>query len=145
MHGYAQEYGPHSVICHEGDPSSDLYYLQSGKLLICTISGTQVKVIARIETGEFVGELSFFDGRPRSSHVVTLENSVVIQIPKHEISNHLPIWYLEIGKNLTKKIRLLDGVVNATNLRKFGSEENQKPLSIEDQRLFYDLLINQQN
>ena len=145
MHGYSQEYPPHSVICQEGDPSSDLYYLQSGKLLICTITGTEVKAIARIGPGEFVGELSFFDGKARSSYVVTLEKSVVIQIPKQEISVNLPPWYTEIGKNLTKKIRLLDGVVQSSHLRKFGTEESQQPLTIEEQRLFYDVLVNQQN
>jgi CRP-like cAMP-binding protein len=70
-------FNPLDVICHQGDPSYDLYYLREGRLLICTVQGTQVKVIARIEPGEFIGELSFFDGKPRATHVVALEKSVV--------------------------------------------------------------------
>ena len=139
MQGYVREYNVNEVICREGDPSSDLYYLKSGKLLICTISGTTVKAIARIEAKEFIGELSFFDGKPRASHIVALEKSQIIQIPKHELLTLLPTWYLEVGKNLTKKIRLLDQVIHATNLRKFGTDEH-KPLTIEEQRQLYDIL-----
>jgi CRP/FNR family transcriptional regulator, cyclic AMP receptor protein len=139
MQAYKLDLKVNQVLCHEGDPSSDLYFLQSGKLLICTIQGTQVKAIARIEPGEFIGELSFFDGKPRASHIVALEASKIIQIPKHELSNLLPLWLMEVGKSLTKKIRLLDSVINGHPIRKSSSEE-QKPLSIEEQRVLYKIL-----
>lgn len=127
-------YKPNDVICRQGDPSSDLLYLKEGRLLICTVQGTQVKAIARIEPGEFIGELSFFDGKPRAAHIVAIERSVVIQIPKEEIMKHLPFWFVEVGKNLTKKLRLLDHIVHTSNFRKIGSED-QKPLTIEEQRV----------
>lgn len=126
----------HEVVCREGDESSDLYFLKEGKLLVCTIHGTQVKAIARIEPGEFIGELSFFDGEPRATHVVALEKSTVIQIPRKDVLDHLPYWYVEVGKNLTKKIRLLDSIVHQSNFRKIGAED-QKPLSIVDQRQIF--------
>lgn len=144
MEGYQQDYKTHEVICREGDPSSDLFFLETGKLLICTISGTQVKVIARIGPGEFIGELSFFDGKPRASHIVALEPSRIIQIPKSELQRHLPFWYLEAGKNLTKKIRLLDGIIHESNFRKIGAED-QKPLTIEEQRNIYAVITGQLN
>lgn len=130
---YNLVYKPNDVICRQGDPSEDLYYLKEGRLLICTVQGTQVKAIARIEPGEFIGELSFFDGKPRATHIVAIERSVVMQIPKSEIASHLPFWFIEVGKNLTKKIRLLDGIVHSSNFRKIGSDD-QKPLSIDEQR-----------
>ncbi len=132
-------YKPNDVICRQGDPSSDLYFLKEGRLLICTVQGTQVKAIARIEPGEFIGELSFFDGKPRATHIVAIERSVVIQLPKEEIMSHLPFWFVEVGKNLTKKIRLLDGIVHSSNFRKIGTED-QKPLSIEEQRLILNAI-----
>lgn len=142
MKGYLVEYGVHKTVCREGDPSSDLFYLMSGKLLICTISGTQVKAIARILPGEFIGELSFFDGKPRASHIVTLEKCQIVTFPKQELNELLPVWYLEAHKNLTKKIRLLDHVINESSLRRFGNEE-QKPLSIEEQRTLYTVITQQ--
>ncbi len=131
----------HTIVCREGDPSSELFFLKSGKLLVCTLSGTQVKVISRISPGEFIGELSFFDGKPRASYVVTLEKCKMIKIPKQEIASHLPSWYTQIGTNITKKIRQLDHVIHGSNLRRSNTEET-KPLSMEDQRIFYELLTN---
>lgn len=141
MQGLVLEFEPHTVICREGDPSSELYFLKSGKVLICTLSGTQVKVISRISPGEFIGELSFFDGKPRASYIVTLEKCQLIQLPKHEISGKLPKWFSQIGSSITKKIRLLDHVIHDRNLRRSESEES-RPLSIEEQRMIYDLLTN---
>jgi CRP/FNR family cyclic AMP-dependent transcriptional regulator len=141
MQGMQLELEPYSVICREGDPSSDIYFLVEGKLLICTLSGTQVKVISRISPGEFVGELSFFDGKPRSGHVLTLEKSKLIRISKSEIVDDLPSWYSQIGISITKKIRHLDQVIQENNLRRSNSEES-KPLTIEEQRLIFGLINN---
>jgi CRP/FNR family transcriptional regulator, cyclic AMP receptor protein len=142
MQGYEQTFQANEVICREGDPSTDIYLVKSGKLLACAVQGTKVIALARINPGEFVGELSFFDGKPRASHVVTLEPSEVIMIPKAELSSLLPHWYQEIGKNITKKIRILDGVVHESNLRKFGKDD-QKPLSIDEQRKLFEAITQQ--
>lgn len=131
---YNMEFKANEVVFREGDPSSDLMFVKSGKLLVCTVVGTQVKAIARINPGEFVGELSFFDGLPRATHVVAIEPSTVMQIPKEKVMEYLPFWFVEVGKNLTKKIRLLDDVVHSSNFRKIGAED-QKPLSIDEQRV----------
>ena len=142
MEGYFLDFKKNQVICREGDPSSDLYYLKSGKLLICTTHGTEVKALARIEPGEFIGELSFFDGKPRASHIIAIEPSEVVQIPKAELSDHLPLWYLQVGINLTKKIRLLDQVVQESRIRKFSSQE-ERPLTIDEQRTILAAITHQ--
>lgn len=141
MQGTVLDYKPHTLVCREGDPSSELYFLKSGTLLVCTLSGTQVKAISRINPGEFIGELSFFDGKPRASYVITLDQCQLIQIPKQQIAGLLPKWYTQVGKNITKKIRQLDQVIHSSNLRRSNAEES-KPLSIDEQRIFYDLLTN---
>lgn len=121
------------IICREGDLSSDLYLLVEGKVLICTIQGTQVKAIGRISPGEFIGELSFFDGNPRASTIVAIDKCVLHQVNRDEIRERLPFWFIEAGKSLTKKIRLLDQIINTSNLKRAANEE-QKALSIEEQR-----------
>lgn len=142
MQGYEQSFDTHEVLCREGDPSTDIYLLKSGLLLACAVQGTKVIALARISPGEFVGELSFFDGKPRASHVVALEPSEVIMIPKAELANLLPHWYVQVGKNITKKIRLLDGVVHEANLRRFGKDE-QRPLTIDEQRQLLKAITHQ--
>lgn len=139
MQGIVLDLEANTVVSREGDLATELYFLKSGRLLICTLNGTQVKAIARISPGEFIGELSFFDGRPRASYVITLEPSQLIQIAKHEIAGHLPKWYSQIAINITKKIRLLDNIIHSSNLRK-SSDEDSKPLSMEEQREIYQML-----
>lgn len=139
MQGYFQEFQANEVICRQGDPSTDLYFLKKGSLLVCTISGTQVKAVARIHAGEFIGELSFFDGQARSGHIIATRAGKLIRIPKAEISPLLPYWYLQVGIGLTKKIRLLDHAIHNANIRKTTQADN-KPLTIEEQRMFYEIL-----
>ena len=126
-------FAPGDVICREGEKSDDLYFLKQGQLLICTVIGTQVKVFGRINSGEFVGELSFFDEKPRAAHVVATEDSLVYKISTNEVRDSLPFWFKEVGKGLTKKIRVLDSVVQESNIRKSSLDTN-KPLSIDEQR-----------
>lgn len=142
MSGNRKTFEPYKILCRQGDPSSDLFFLESGRLLICTIQGTEVKALARIEPGQFVGELSFFDGMSRASHVVTLEKCVITTLTKTDLTSLLPGWYMEIGKNLTKKIRLLDHIAQETRLKKIGSDD-QKQLSIDEQRKIYQIITNQ--
>jgi hypothetical protein len=139
MQGYFLEFAKNAVICREGDPSTDLFFLKKGKLLVCTVNGTQVKPLAHIIPGQFLGELSFFDGKPRQSSVIALEPCRVIQIPRSAMGPLLPPWFMQVGNGLTKKIRLLDNVIHDSNIRK--SEQSEcKPLSIEQQRVFYEIL-----
>lgn len=139
MQGYFLEFAKDAVICKEGDVSTDLFFLKKGRLLVCTINGTQVKPIAHIIPGQFMGELSFFDGRARQSSVIALEPARVIQIPRNEITHLLPPWFMNVGHSLTKKIRLLDNVIHVSNIRKSNQLES-KPLSIADQRAILELL-----
>jgi CRP-like cAMP-binding protein len=124
---------PGDVICREGEKSNDLYFLKDGQLLICIVVGTQVKVLGRINAGEFVGELSFFDEKPRAAHVVATGNSIVYKITTKEVRESLPFWFKEVGKGLTKKIRILDTIVQESNIRK-TSLHSHKALTIEEQR-----------
>ncbi len=141
MKGLVKKIKADTAIFKQGEASSELIFLISGKLLVCTIQGTQVKVISRIGPGEFVGELSFFDGLERASHVITIEDSEIVSFPKNELYFHLPLWHREIHKNLTKKIRALDQIVHEHSIRKSSSEE-QKPLTIEEQRKILALIKN---
>lgn len=139
MKAYYREYAQDEILCREGDPSSELYLLRSGRLLICTVQGTEVKALAEIHPGEFIGELSFFDGKPRSSTIIALEKSTIFQIPKRELAEALPDWYRFIGQGLTKKIRKADAVVHGSKLRR-----SPMALPLQEQRKLYQL-ITQQN
>lgn len=133
MKGQEVTFKTYEVVCREGDLSTDLYYVKSGILLACTIQGTIVKALGKITEGEFLGELSFFDGKPRASHVVAMTDCEVVKVTKQELENVLPVWFQQAGTNMTKKIRQLDKIVHDSHLRRFDTQEI-KPLSIDEQR-----------
>ena len=133
LKGFNLGYKPFQVVCRAGEESNDLYYLESGKLLVCTVNGTKVTALARINPGEFIGELSFFDGKTRASHVVALEHSRMVILSQEEILPNLPKWYLTEANDLTRKIRRMNNIANESNLRKFDSQD-EKPLTIDEQR-----------
>ncbi|HXH30186.1 MAG TPA: cyclic nucleotide-binding domain-containing protein [Bacteriovoracaceae bacterium] len=143
MHGFQIEYRPYDVICREGDPSDNMFFLKSGKLLVCVLRGTEVKVLARVGAGQFLGELAFFDGQPRSSSIIVLERSVIVHLSKEDLSQNLPLWFIEIGKNITKKIRTLDKIIQEKHLKKTSHSEDNTPLSLDDQRKIFSLITHQ--
>lgn len=57
------------MVFPEGAPSDHMYVILKGKVRV--ERGDQQKVVlARLETGDFFGDLSLFDGGPRSAAVI---------------------------------------------------------------------------
>ena len=127
------------VLCLQGQETSDLYYVTSGKLLICARSGKMVTPIAYIGQGEYFGELSFFDHLPRSADVIAVEQCQLLKIPGGHLKSQFPTWLLIMAKQMTQKIRMLDSVISNKGIKR-QNVETMKPLSIDEQRKIYDLL-----
>lgn len=65
---------PGDFLLHEGEVSSEMYYVQSGTLAVMKRKGDAVHQIGTIISGELVGEMSFLDKEPRSASVKALRN-----------------------------------------------------------------------
>lgn len=132
------------IICVAGEQNSDLFIIHSGKLLVFVTDGTKVTPLAYLNAGEYLGELSFFDGQPRSAHVISVEESTLIQIPVSEIDKQFPRWLQTIAHSITKKLRYSSDLIRQKGIRK-QNVESMKPLSIEEQRNTYQSLQNYLN
>ncbi|MBI4498480.1 MAG: Crp/Fnr family transcriptional regulator [Chloroflexi bacterium] len=71
-------YAPGEFICHQGDPGNTLFIILRGmvKIAIATAAGSEM-VVALVTGGQFFGEMSLLDGKPRSATAVALEPSLV--------------------------------------------------------------------
>lgn len=69
--GKELSYGPGSKIVGEGEGGVGLYIILDG-LVEVTKKG---KVLARLGKGQFFGEMSLLDGRPRSADVIAVEKT----------------------------------------------------------------------
>jgi CRP-like cAMP-binding protein len=139
MQTYQVELKKNQVLCREGDVETDLFVVTSGELLVCVRKGTQVTAIAKLGPGEYIGELSFFDNRPRGADIIALSDCLLVQIPAVEIRESFPGWMATLGKALALKIRMYDEVIRSKGVKK-SNVETIKPLSIEEQRTYYQIL-----
>ena len=70
----------HDNVCNQ-DTSDDVYFVISGKVRATIFSHTGKEVAFReIGAGEMFGDLSAIDGRPRCANVITLGESVVLDM-----------------------------------------------------------------
>jgi CRP/FNR family cyclic AMP-dependent transcriptional regulator len=70
------------VIFTEGDEGTELFVVSSGRIAIAnrSIDGRE-SVMALMERGDLFGDMSLFDGLPRSAEARALEPSDVLAIP----------------------------------------------------------------
>ena len=67
-----------AVVIEEGAPSDDIYVFESGSAAVTMRGdGNAPMRLASIGPGAIVGEIAFYDGKPRSASVVTEEPAVV--------------------------------------------------------------------
>ncbi|MBI2528066.1 MAG: cyclic nucleotide-binding domain-containing protein [Candidatus Rokubacteria bacterium] len=58
------------VLFREHDRGSEMFLIRSGTVVISKhVTGRVDQVLARLEPGDFFGEMSLFDGQPRSASV----------------------------------------------------------------------------
>ena len=67
-----------TYICHQGDPSPDVFFLLDGRIEISSFSPTGSRILhATIDTPQFVGELGVLGDLPRSADLLALDDSEV--------------------------------------------------------------------
>ncbi len=99
---------PGDFLLHEGEESTEMYYLQSGSLAVLKRKGDTVQQIGTIISGELVGEMSFLDKHPRSASVKAISESVLVIVPHEKLEatlNGLPKWFTALLHTLLDRLR----------------------------------------
>lgn len=96
------------TLLRKGEPGECVYIVKQGELeaRLPTESGSEA--LGRIVAGEFVGEMAYINGEPRSADVVALSSCELIQIPIEKLDLVLfqkPAWSKALMKTLTKRIK----------------------------------------
>jgi len=74
------------AIFHKDDPGYALYIIRKGQVKIHTSSPDGEEVILTIlKDGDFFGELSLLDGRPRSATATALDNIEVLMLHRDDL------------------------------------------------------------
>lgn len=117
-HAKKNSFHKHSFIISEGDETSSLYILLSGKVRVFSsdVHGKEVTLLIQTAASYF-GELALLSNEPRSASVVALENTtcaIISQVDfKRWLSNHPDVAFGLIQdlagtvRRLTDKVRQL--------------------------------------
>jgi CRP-like cAMP-binding protein len=98
-----------TLLFREGEPGDSLGLVLSGTLEVHKKTEFEGKdiVLAKNTAGSFLGELSMFDGRPRSANVVAREDSEVLIIKRDALDACLEAHPAVGVKMLREIIRIL--------------------------------------
>lgn len=111
-HATVRAYRRNDTLCHQGDPSNELFIVQSGRVAVAAQSGDgRESVIAILERGGLFGELGLFDGAPRSADVRALTDTRVVALaydPVREALEDRPELLWIILRILAERLRATD-------------------------------------
>jgi bacteriocin-type transport-associated protein len=100
-----------TVLIEEGRPIEVLYVVLDGQLAV-SLAALGGKEIARLQSGEILGELSFLDSRPPSASVTAVEPSTLLSIPRARLTRKLEgdpafaaRFYRALGVFLASRLR----------------------------------------
>ena len=77
---FGKEFATGTVLFREGEPGSEMYVVQSGKVRISIKVRDVEKVLIDLEQGEFFGEMSLLNGAPRSATATVIEPAQLLVI-----------------------------------------------------------------
>lgn len=100
------------TLFREGENAEFAFLVKSGKLMAyCERDGTREN-LGEILPGEFVGEMAYIDGEPRSASVDALVDSELIEIPINNLDVIVfskPAWSKALLKTLSKRLKMANG------------------------------------
>ncbi len=97
-----------SLVFIEGETSTEMYILRSGKVRILKQEGDKTIELAVLGPGSVVGELSLLDHQPRTATCQVLEDSTVTVIDEQLFAHTLdqaPPWMTSIVRLVVKRLR----------------------------------------
>ncbi|MEC9488989.1 MAG: Crp/Fnr family transcriptional regulator [Halanaerobium sp.] len=100
------------VIFTEGEAGGSLYILLQGRVKVSKISPDgKEKILAIIEPGDFFGEMSLIDGRPRSAMAQTLTDTRLLAVGQEQLQQ----LFTRHPRIAIKMLAVLSGRLRETN------------------------------
>lgn len=109
------KYPKNNIIFIEKEEGNILYIILRGRVKVVKISESGEEIIlAALNKGDFFGEMSLLDGKPRSATVISIEDSELMLIKSNHfekvIEKH-PRIALKLLKELTVRLRKADELI----------------------------------
>src|SRR5437660_9679359 len=100
---FGREFPRGTVLFKEGEPGKEMYVVQSGKVNITKRVRDTEKILATLGAGEFFGEMSILNNKPRSAGATIAEDAKLLVIDPRTFEAMLR-GNAEIAVRLIKKL-----------------------------------------
>lgn len=141
MAGKNQIFKVGDVIFRQGDPADCMYLVRKGALDVYIAKEDGDLPLATLDAGAIVGEMAFFDNKPRSASVRAAQTSEVTQITRADFDkllSQVPKWMVTMMQSLSGRLR-------STNERLQKLEEAQLTAAggpiLPNQRFPFQILL----
>ena len=104
-----ERYRKDEIIINKGDTTTSLYVIVNGRVKVISTNSKKHEMIHKTFTiGDYFGEVSLIDGKPRSATVKAIESTNLLVIPRNKLRELFcsnPEISFSLMKGLTSKIR----------------------------------------
>ena len=104
----AQDYQPGDAVFNQGDDGSSLFIIEQGAVEISYGEGKARVCLATLFPGQYFGELSLFDGAPRSATATAIKDSHLIRLDRKDMVDFVdknPAAALRIIAEMSERMR----------------------------------------
>ncbi len=109
--------GKGDVVFYQSDPGTDLYIIIHGAIKASLLNDEgQELVLATFRKGDFFGEMSLLDGRPRSATVIAVDDSILAVLKREKFLHSVkddPMIAIELLSALVQRLRMTDEMVES--------------------------------
>lgn len=110
-----RRYDRGSIIVSTGDPGDSLFIVRTGQVKVVLVARDGREVILRVlRQGDHFGELALIDGRPRSAHVIALENATLLVLRREDFRREVessPAIVWALLTEFSRRLRDADGKI----------------------------------
>jgi len=114
------------ILFRENDDPDAMYIIRKGRIAVTKAKGSRDITLAELGPGTMLGEMAFFDNRPRSAGAKALERTEVIKLPfasLHSQFKTFPEWLKSMVKTVNSHLRDANQrIKNLESVRKEGDE-----------------------
>lgn len=103
-----REFRPGQFLFREGDPSKCMFLIKKGTVAVRKMKGHNYIELGRVFANEVLGELSFFDRKPRSAAAVALTEVEVLVIDfdsLDKVYKNVPDYFKTIIASVAERLR----------------------------------------
>jgi CRP/FNR family cyclic AMP-dependent transcriptional regulator len=124
----SRDFADGEAIFHQGDAGSALFVIDDGAVEISYGEGRGRVVLATLFTGQYFGELSLFDGSPRSATATAVKKTRLICLDREHLVdfvNKKPAAALRIIAEMSDRLRQTNELMSRQVSRNVLEEEEE--------------------